>query len=615
VEYARGGDLPGVFERSMTETDHVSDRLRLSADQVQKRILLENRIEDLDRRAASLSEENGADREKRDRCEDEWADVWMPIRVMPGSPREMKQWMVRVEELLSRTASAREVAVEADRLEAERRDHMEALAGMLAGFDLSIETDPSTLEEMLSLCEQQIETERNAAARKEQLEDAIESLDVRLERARQNSEDAADEWERWKKAWIRAVSGFGVDSEVQPERAAGTMEQLAELFGKLDASEDLRRRIFGIDEVIRLFEENVAAFAARIGFDCADGEALAVAGRIHRELGRAREARASLDKLEAQIREFEEDAEDTRLTIRSADERLAELRQTARVAADDELEQAGELSRTRRTLQQQLERVEEELARQGDGLGVEELEREAGERDSDLSDVELERLGGELTDLHTRRDQLRDQQTDLNGKLKAGDGSAAAAEAAEAAERQLSAVVKGTEQYLRLQIALRLLERKVELYRRENQAPVLRRAGELFHRMTLGSFARLRDDLDETGKPALYGVRPDNDLVSVAGMSDGTRDQLYLSLRLATLEQHLRKGEPYPLVVDDILIGFDDDRARAGLEMLAELARQTQVLLFTHHRRIVELAEGIESEGGVFIHELDAGEAVATEVR
>ncbi len=45
-------------------------------------------------------------------------------------------------------------------------------------------------------------------------------------------------------------------------------------------------------------------------------------------------------------------------------------------------------------------------------------------------------------------------------------------------------------------------------------------------------------------------------------MSDGTRDQLYLSLRLATLEQHQSKGEPIPFVVDDVLIGFDDNRTK-----------------------------------------------------
>jgi uncharacterized protein YhaN len=110
--------------------------------------------------------------------------------------------------------------------------------------------------------------------------------------------------------------------------------------------------------------------------------------------------------------------------------------------------------------------------------------------------------------------------------------------------------------------------------------------------------------LDQSGKPILLGVRPNDAEVSVDGMSDGTRDQLYLSLRLATLEQHLSQGEPMPFVVDDILIGFDDSRTRVCLEVLADVAVRTQVLLFTHHRRVLELAGKIEAEAGIYIHEL-----------
>ncbi len=45
-----------------------------------------------------------------------------------------------------------------------------------------------------------------------------------------------------------------------------------------------------------------------------------------------------------------------------------------------------------------------------------------------------------------------------------------------------------------------------------------------------------------------------------------------------------------PLVLDDVLIEFDDERARAALQVLGDLAATTQVLFFTHHARIVELA-------------------------
>jgi uncharacterized protein YhaN len=73
-------------------------------------------------------------------------------------------------------------------------------------------------------------------------------------------------------------------------------------------------------------------------------------------------------------------------------------------------------------------------------------------------------------------------------------------------------------------------------------------------------------------------------------LSDGTLDQLFLSLRLASIEQHLASQEAMPLVLDDIFINFDDERTQAGLETLAEFSQKTQVLLLTHHSRTIELA-------------------------
>jgi uncharacterized protein YhaN len=74
-------------------------------------------------------------------------------------------------------------------------------------------------------------------------------------------------------------------------------------------------------------------------------------------------------------------------------------------------------------------------------------------------------------------------------------------------------------------------------------------------------------------------------------MSQGTRDQLFLSLRLAAIEQHIEARGPFPVIADDLLVQFDDDRAVATLEVLSELSARTQVLFFTHHKHLVDLAE------------------------
>jgi uncharacterized protein YhaN len=79
----------------------------------------------------------------------------------------------------------------------------------------------------------------------------------------------------------------------------------------------------------------------------------------------------------------------------------------------------------------------------------------------------------------------------------------------------------------------------------------------------------------------LVGVRENGEKVALAGMSDGTQDQLYLALRLASLEKFSADGELLPLLVDDALVNFDNARARAALKVLADSATVTQIIFFT----------------------------------
>jgi len=127
--------------------------------------------------------------------------------------------------------------------------------------------------------------------------------------------------------------------------------------------------------------------------------------------------------------------------------------------------------------------------------------------------------------------------------------------------------------------------------------------GEIFAAVTRGSFETLGTGFVDDDTPVLVGIR-DGAEVGVDGMSEGTRDQLYLALRLAAIEQHGAGHEPMPVILDDLLVTFDDDRAVATLPILRELGTRTQVLLFTHHRHLVELARSTLPEGAAHFHEL-----------
>jgi uncharacterized protein YhaN len=87
-------------------------------------------------------------------------------------------------------------------------------------------------------------------------------------------------------------------------------------------------------------------------------------------------------------------------------------------------------------------------------------------------------------------------------------------------------------------------------------------------------------------------------------MSDGTRDQLFLALRLAYIENHCESTAVCPVVLDDVLMAFDDERTAAALRALQELSHKTQVLIFTHHAHHVALANKTLGVAGFQLHEL-----------
>ena len=149
------------------------------------------------------------------------------------------------------------------------------------------------------------------------------------------------------------------------------------------------------------------------------------------------------------------------------------------------------------------------------------------------------------------------------------------------------------ERYVEVRLAREVVAAAIARVRAAQQDPLVRRAGELFAAMTGGRFSGVETDVDDKGAPVVVGRRTGGATVPVSALSDGSRDQLFLAFRLASLEVYCRATEPLPFVADDILVHFDDPRSAATLELLADFARTTQVLLFTHHDSVRDAAVGL----------------------
>ena len=133
--------------------------------------------------------------------------------------------------------------------------------------------------------------------------------------------------------------------------------------------------------------------------------------------------------------------------------------------------------------------------------------------------------------------------------------------------------------YRALELAQDVLYQASAALQRRFAPRISKRAQAYFTQLTGGRYDRLTisDDL------SLHACAEGEDtLRSAAWRSDGTIDQLYLSLRLAVAGEITPDA---PVVLDDALLRFDDDRLAAAMELLKAEAETKQIILFTCHNR------------------------------
>ncbi|WP_141603569.1 ATP-binding protein [Terrilactibacillus laevilacticus] len=128
-------------------------------------------------------------------------------------------------------------------------------------------------------------------------------------------------------------------------------------------------------------------------------------------------------------------------------------------------------------------------------------------------------------------------------------------------------------------LALTSLDKVKEDYRKTKLPKVLRAAEKYFNKMTNRTYEAV---LLHTERGFIVRDSKGNDY-EVSQLSRGTSEQLYLSIRLA-LASIVETKEALPIIIDDSLVNFDQDRRSQVLSVLTEVSKKHQVILFTCHK-------------------------------
>jgi len=596
-------DASPSYERAVEDSDALSDKRH---DKAQEESELQSRLEQLQRFQQQITELDSRLQENAQALtslDQEW-EVHIKTIGLAGMPLlQVNDWRSARDRVLS-------VADALAEAQSSQDDFVESVAHARAALteamlDVKPEAKNLNLSALILLADEVVK----AATRTQERHIVLATQKIRAEASIPDLNNRVVQAQTAIDTWRANLQNNLALAHLPPDTDIGTIEGALPLFERIDQHlqkiRDIRvNRINMMHRDLIDFSDAAKSLAEDIAPEIAKDSPAQITLTIYSRLKDESFATLELARLKSELETAISQANAASSRIVEARTSLEPLLRISGLMRNDELPTAIEKSDRLRTSSSEIVQTVKNLLQAGDGLDREALE-------SEFDTIEANTIPIRLSEIKFQIEEVVGQQNRLSGELNSAEtalGKIAGQDEAARAESQrqeaLARMSNAVERYIKVYTAAKLLRWSIERFRESKQGPMLTRASEIFCGVTCGAFNRLVVDY-ESEPLKLSGQRATDEYVGVEGMSEGTRDQLYLALRLAALELHLEQVVPLPFIADDLFINYDDGRAKAGLEALAKLSAITQVIFLSHHEHLVPVARSVFGERLNVINLLD----------
>ena len=604
-QYGSDVPLPEAYQAAVRHADGIADTLRHDAQRIAEHAGTVERIAQVGGAMGEDDEVLAQIATREEKWREEWNSLVTSLGIEVKTVRELEEWLQERERIVARSIEIERKETEAGIVEKAIHDAHGRLEAALTSIGIRL-APKSAYSVVFTKAKDVLDALGKEAVDYAQAKKNITKLSTDLTSHRKRGESVNDELTSWRSKWTAAIAPLGLAAQCEPTEAEDRVRLLEDLFEVVDELRRLHGSAEAHNAALKAFAKEVSELAAAIGFEVGTRSTTEVVTVIATQYELAVRTAHDRDRLSKSLEGETSTLAEALSELRRREEDVQELCRLAAVPDVSDLQAVEAQASRKRELQAELRQIERQLLEQN-SAALDSIVEEATSVDRDTVQVQIAGLDQEMKELDSNRVSLAQQMRDAEVALKAVDGGSKSAEAAQCAQDMLAKIKHAAEDYMRLKLSSFAITKAIEAYRQKHQGPILKRAGEYFSTLTCENFRGLEVDFDENDRQVLVGIRNDaaGHRVKVQGMSDGTRDQLYVALRMAAIERHLESGKAIPLIVDDVLVQFDDDRAAAALKALAMMATKTQVLLFTHHGHLLPLAKQVSPEGLLAVHKIE----------
>lgn len=604
------------YEQYVLASDEVVDRVRHEHARVSERARLESekksRLGAIEAAANDVREAQAV----WEQCNREWKAVWEPLAVESGTPAEMREWLGNIRDILSVIKELNALSNESLDLTRFIEAAHERLSRELKAVSGPNAAMPTALAELCASCQRLVTDQTRLREQLATKNAAIENAHSQVKQLTEALAKQKAESQKRQSEWESCMLRLGLPTTATAAAAGTQVNEWSETYSlahDLLGPEGQCMRIKHIEENLNEFVKLVARAADTLGISAPQldaPKAADVAEEIVATIQASKSASDRRTETEAQKKAAEATVRDKKTDLDNAKTKLIALSKEAGVESSDtsaeNLLKLYDKSQERRRLEGRRDEIEVSLQALAAQQALDTWASEAAGHTAD----DLVRRVATLDQEISAADSDRQQKATAMGELKsllAGIGSGTAAVAiASQIQGELAKIETLAREYALLRVSSNVLRKAIEQFGEQNKGELLGMAGNYFATLTHGAFSGLVIDYDDD-RPVIAGRKPNVPApIRVEAMSEGAADQLYLALRLAYLSTWIDRHEPLPLILDDVLMAFDDNRAEAALQAFSTLSEKTQIILFTHHRHIVEIAKKTMPEDVLSVQELTA---------
>lgn len=432
-----------------------------------------------------------------------------------------------------------------------------------------------------------------------------------LERALARQQQAADkksesqfQLEKARDEWISSTDSLGLPGELDPETVREAYRFMGVALELEDESRKTERELEITSQEIQAFEAPVEKILKNCGIEAIKDSSGKIDWLLCQEhlLSRAEGNQRAEERKQDLLQTIETQKEETTAltaVFESMQARLNEFLADSGARDINEIEKFVHIRESKRSLLDRKAELEASLAYVAKDMPLAQFLESFASTDEENQETRLLKIKVELAELEEKTKDLTGQKAILTDKRKRIETSPEPALLRQQIALLEARAARLATEWSSLAFAETLLNEARLVFEKERQPEIIRDASGIFASITDYKWKGIGLNLENSN---LMILAPNGESVSPETLSRGAQEQAYLALRLAYIRSHANSFECLPVIMDEILVNFDPERAKRCARTFAAMAKNEgqQIIYFTCQPHIMDMLKESAENAAVY---------------